>query len=133
MTRLECHTFWEKLILPLAATAVSVMCLISLTNDDNRGIAFANGQFFLVRRSAYESVGGHGAVRDNITEDVALMRILKRAKFVTRLYLGQSFASTRMHGTLRQMFNGWARIYSGVSQRRPARIFAAAAFVIAGS
>jgi hypothetical protein len=61
------------------------------------------------------------------------MRILKRAKFVTRLYLGQSFASTRMHGTLRQMFNGWARIYSGVSQRRPARIFAAAAFVIAGS
>ena len=28
-------------------------------------------------------------------------------------------ASTRMHSNLRQMFNGWARIFSGTARRRP--------------
>ena len=133
MTALECHTFWERLILPLCAAAVGSMTLISYTNDDNRKtLGFANGQFFLIRRAAYEAVGGHGAVRDNITEDVALVRLLKSKNFRARIYFGRDFASTRMHGTLKQMFNGWARIFSGVSNRRPWAILAAAAFTMTG-
>lgn len=131
MTRLECHGFFETLILPLAAASVGVFALMSLTNDDNRKTrAFANGQFFLIRRSAYEAVRGHEAVRDNITEDVGIMRNLKAADFRTRLYFGRDFASTRMHTSLRQMFSGWARIYSGVSNRNPARIVAAMMFLL---
>jgi hypothetical protein len=103
---------------------------MSMTNEDKRKhIAFANGQFFLIRRAAYEKVGGHAAVRDNITEDVALMRLLKMNDFRVRLYYGREFASTRMHTTWRQLFNGWARIFSGVTNRKPWRIFAAMAFV----
>lgn len=131
MTRLECHEFWETLLLPLCAASVGGMTLMSLTNDDRRrGIAFANGQFFLIKRSAYDAVGGHAAVRDNIVEDVGLMRLLKREGFRTRLYFGRDFASTRMHATLRQTFNGWARIYSGVCDRRPARIVLAMLFIV---
>jgi cellulose synthase/poly-beta-1,6-N-acetylglucosamine synthase-like glycosyltransferase len=130
MTRLECHSFLEKLVLPLSAASVGTMTLMSFTNHDGfRDRAFANGQFFLIRRSAYETVGGHAAVRDNITEDVALMRLMKRAGFTTRLFYGKRFASTRMHTSLRQMFHGWARIYSGVCERRAGRIVAAMAFV----
>jgi cellulose synthase/poly-beta-1,6-N-acetylglucosamine synthase-like glycosyltransferase len=129
LTHLECESFLERLVLPLAAASVSTMCLVSLTNDDNRKVAFANGQFLLIRRSAYEAVGGHAAVRSHITEDVALMRLLKAAAFRTRLYLGRKFASTRMHSTLRQMLHGWGRIYSGASDRRPWRILGAIAFV----
>ena len=130
MTRLETETFWEKLILPLAAASVGVLTLMSLTNDDKyRGTAFANGQFFLIRRRAYEEVGGHAAVRDNITEDVALMRLLKASGKRCRLYYGRDFASTRMHTTLKQMFHGWARIYSGVTRRRALPIIGAMLFV----
>jgi cellulose synthase/poly-beta-1,6-N-acetylglucosamine synthase-like glycosyltransferase len=132
MTRLECETFLERLVLPLAAASVSAMCLVSLTNDDNRQIAFANGQFFLIRRAAYEAVGGHESVKDHITEDVALMRIIKRRGFRTRLYMGRQFASTRMHSTYPQMLNGWGRIYSGVSSRRPWRILGAMGYVLSG-
>src|SRR5688572_8857012 len=64
MTALECHTFLEKLVLPLAAGAWSVMNTISVTNDDNRPNAYANGQFFLIRRTTYDAVGGHEVVRD---------------------------------------------------------------------
>jgi len=130
MTRLECHNFWEALVLPLCAVSVGTIGVMSVTNNERRrNTAFANGQFFLIRRSAYKKVGGHAAVRDNITEDVALMRVLKAAGFRTRLYNGQNLASTRMHTTWRQMFNGWARIFSGVTERRPWRILAAMAFV----
>ncbi len=133
MTRLECHGFWETLILPLCAASVGAMTLMSLTNDDNRkSMAFANGQFFLIKRSVYESVGGHAAVKDNIVEDVALMRLMKSKGFVTRLFFGRDFASTRMHTTFRQIFNGWARIFSGVSNRAPARIILAMLFVVSG-
>ena len=130
MTRLECDTFWEKLILPLAAASVGAITRMSLTNHDRyRDTAFANGQFFLIRRSTYDAVGGHAAVRDNITEDVALMRLMKSAGKRCRLYLGREFASTRMHATLPAMFSGWSRIYSGVTRRRALPICLAMLFV----
>jgi glycosyltransferase involved in cell wall biosynthesis len=131
MTRLECHTPLERLVLPLAAGAWSVMHTISRTNEDNSTTsAYANGQFLLCRRGAYDAVGGHAAVRDRITEDVELFRLLKAAGFRVRLLLGSRYASTRMHATLRQMLRGWGRIYSGTSRRRPWRILGAIAFVL---
>src|SRR5450432_2196410 len=55
LTRLECHRFIERLLLPPLAGAWGVMHTISLTNEDSRKtIAAANGQFFLIRRDVYE-------------------------------------------------------------------------------
>jgi chlorobactene glucosyltransferase len=133
LTRLECHGFWERLILPLAAAAWSILHVVSLTNDDNRkDHALANGQFLLVRRRAYEAVGGHEAVRDRITEDVELMRLLKANDFRTRLFMGRDFATTRMHTSLNQMFHGWGRIFSGSANRKPWRILTGIVFLICG-
>jgi chlorobactene glucosyltransferase len=123
LTKLECHGFWEKLVLPLAAATWAIMFTVSATNDDDRkGDAFANGQFFLIRRTAYEAAGGHAAVRDQITEDVELMRRLKSGGFRTRFLFGDHLAVTRMHATLNQMLHGWGRIYSGTSRRKMGRI-----------
>ncbi|MGB7158328.1 MAG: glycosyltransferase family A protein [Tepidisphaeraceae bacterium] len=131
MTALECHTFLERLVLPLTAGAWSIMHLVSFTNTDNRpNIAYANGQFFLIRRTTYEAAGGHEAVRDQITEDVELARRMKQRGAQVRLMFGAPFASTRMHATLPQMLRGWGRIYSGTSRRRPWRILASAAFIL---
>src|SRR5579872_3742926 len=37
----------------------------------------ANGQYILIRRSTYESIGGHEAVRNEVLEDVELARRVK--------------------------------------------------------
>src|SRR5208283_1674773 len=42
-------------------------------------IAAANGQYILVRRTAYDAVGGHAAVATEILEDVALARLFRNA------------------------------------------------------
>ncbi|MBC8109075.1 MAG: glycosyltransferase [Anaerolineae bacterium] len=131
LTRLECHGFFEQLVLPLAAGAWSFVFTISLTNDDDaKDSAAANGQFFLIRRAAYESVHGHEAVRDRIVEDVELARLLKSRGFRTRVFFGNHLASTRMHSTWRQMLHGWGRIYSGTARRKTGRIIAAMLFVL---
>jgi chlorobactene glucosyltransferase len=131
LTRLQTHSRLERMMLPLLAVAWSVMHVISWTNEDSRtDIAAANGQFFLIRRRAYEAVGGHESVKDQITEDVELMRRLKASKFTVRFFMGAHLAATRMHSNLRQMFNGWARIYSGTSRRRPWRIIGAMIFTL---
>jgi chlorobactene glucosyltransferase len=131
MTAIECETLLERLVLPLTGGVWSVMNTVSHTNNDNRpGAAYANGQFFLIRRSTYDAAGGHESVRDQITEDVELARRMKSQGAKVRLELGARFASTRMHATLGQMFRGWARIYSGTTRRNPARIIAAALFLL---
>ncbi len=123
LTRQTCVGFWEKLLVPVMGASVLGAYIASYTNDDNRrGIAFANGQFFLIRRSAYFEAGGHEAVRGAWTEDVDLMRVLKRSGFKVRLYSGEALAATRMYDNVRTMFRGWARIFAGCSHRRPWRI-----------
>ena len=131
MPRLDARSFWERSLLPLMAIAWGAAFGISMTNDDSRpDHAFANGQFFLIRREWYEKVGGHAAVRDQIVEDVALMRVLKQAGARTRLMFGGQVARTRMHTNLRQMFHGWARIFAGSSGRRIAPIVGTIAFML---
>jgi cellulose synthase/poly-beta-1,6-N-acetylglucosamine synthase-like glycosyltransferase len=131
-TRIETHSFLERLMLPPLAAAWVIMYTASLTNEDSRkNIAVANGQFFLIRREAYEAVGGHAAVRNQITEDVELMRLLKSRDYKVRIFSGAHLAATRMHSSLRQMFHGWARIFSGTSRRNPRRIIGAIIFILA--
>lgn len=131
MPTLDARTFWERSLLPLLAVAWSAAFRISFTNDDSRpNHAFANGQFFLVRRDWYEKVNGHESVRDQIVEDVALMRTLKSAGAKTRLMLGQDLAHARMHTNFSQMFHGWARIFAGSSARSIVPMLAVMLFLV---
>lgn len=133
LTRQRCDTLVEKLLTPVGCAAILAMYVASWTNEDNRrGSAFANGQFFLIRRGVYDRVGGHAAVRHEPVEDVMLMRRLKAAGAKCRLYSGDHLAETRMYDTLARMFKGWARIYSGASARRPWRILLGSVFVLSG-
>lgn len=132
LTRQRCETFAEKLITPVACGFIIAMYAASQTNNDNRpNNAFANGQFFLIRREVYDRVGGHESVRFWPCEDVDLMRLMKRSGAKVRLYAGNDFAETRFYDSLSRMFRGWARIYSGTSHRRPWRIVLASGFVLA--
>jgi hypothetical protein len=66
---LECRSFWERLLLPELGLA---LVQEGLPRD------FASGQCLLVRRDAYEAVGGHGHpdVRGSVVDDRDLARAL---------------------------------------------------------
>jgi glycosyltransferase involved in cell wall biosynthesis len=66
----------------------------------------ATGQFLVVRRAAYDRAGGHAAVRDEVAEDLALLRNLKRAGGRGVVVDGTDLATCRM-------YDDWAALREG--------------------
>jgi glycosyltransferase involved in cell wall biosynthesis len=131
LPRLESHSFWESLLVPLAASAASSMYMIALTNAAYMTkTAFANGQFMLMTRKAYDAFGGHERVKDRYCEDVEIARILKTSGFRPRVSWGNDFCAVRMYSSLAAIFRGWSRIYYAAQVGSPWRVLAAATFVI---
>ena len=118
-TAIEAERFMERLMLPLLAGTWMTIFAGDQTNEESeQEKALANGQAMLIRTEAYLETGGHAAVKDRIVEDVELMRLLKKNGKRVRFFAGRHLASTRMHTHLKQMFNGWARIFAGTARGR---------------
>ena len=131
LPRLESHSAWESLLVPLAAGAASTMYLIALTNNSLMPkTAFGNGQFLLISRKAYEAIGGHEAVRDRYCEDVEIAVQLKTRGMRPRVSWGNDFASVRMYASLGAIFRGWSRIYYAARVGSPWRVLAAVFFLL---
>ena len=112
----ETHGFWERLLQP----QVFWMLLVRYGGTESVSRArraedvIANGQFLLVRRTAYETVGGHEAVRDKVAEDLALAQRFHRAGIQVRLLRGDDQLSTHMYASLSELIAGWGKnIYAG--------------------
>jgi len=131
LPRLESHTMWESMLVPLAAGAASTMYLIALTNNSlMRNISFANGQFLLVNRRSYDAFGGHETVRDRYCEDVEIARLMKTQGMRPRVSWGNDFCAVRMYSSLGAIFRGWSRIYYAARVGSPWRVLAGSMFLI---
>ena len=75
--------------------------------------AFANGAFIMARRAEFEAIGGWGAVRTKISEDLQLARHAKQSGLRVGLSHGEGFYQTDSYGSLRDSWNGWSRIFKG--------------------
>lgn len=114
-TRQIMLTFWERVVLPLVFTALSVGFSPRKVNDPNRKDAIANGQFIFIRRKVYEAVGGHEAIKGSIVEDKDLAVLVKSSGYRLVIADGQQVASTRMYSSLPEMWEGWTKnIYLGL-------------------
>jgi len=98
----------------------------------NRGEqVFANGQFLLFRRSFYDSIGGHAAVRAAVLEDVGLAEATKAAGGAVRLYYAPWAFQVRLYTSTTEIWNGYRKnLYEGLG-RRPALALMASAGVFA--
>lgn len=134
LPRLECHSFWESLLVPLAGGALTTTYLVALTNNDHLpGISFANGQFLMIRRDVYDGIGGHACVKDKFCEDVALARLLKSTGKRVRISWGADLAAVRMYSSLASIFKGWGRNFYAGSLGRPWRILLVGLVIVACS
>jgi chlorobactene glucosyltransferase len=109
MTEQELGSFWEKVILPLVFTGLRVGFVPRKVNDPGRPDAIANGQFILIRRSVYEAVGGHAAIRESIVEDKDLAVLVKQAGYRLVMADGRVVSRTRMYRSLPEMWEGWTK------------------------
>lgn len=111
-------SFWEKVVMPIVMTALSVGFSPRKVNDPKNKNAIANGQFILIKRSIYDAIGGHESVKDQIVEDKAISEQVKWRGYRLIVANGSSVAKTRMYTSLPEMWEGWTKnIYLGLSDR----------------
>lgn len=108
-------SFWERTVMPLVMTALSVGFSPRKVNDPKTKDAIANGQFILIKRSVYDAIGGHASVRDSIVEDKEISQRVKWNGYCLVVADGRRVAKTRMYTSLPEMWEGWTKnIYLGL-------------------
>jgi chlorobactene glucosyltransferase len=130
--RQELRSFAERLVLPCG------LILLSFTQDLRRvqsqsgsGVT-ATGQFMLIRRDAYDAVGGHAAVSAAICEDLEIARLLKQSGRSVLLMSGEDVVSTRMYTGWRTLWPGLAKnLVDTFGGRRATLLLALAAVILA--
>ncbi len=141
--RLLTRTWSEKLVIPIlhvlggAFYPHALLLLLqsrpalarSLPRGFLRVLGGANGQFLFFKKSAYEAIGGHAAVRDHLVEDVALGReITMRMSEGMRLVNcdGSQLATCRMYSSFAGVWEGFTK------NVRPAFEDSLAVFLVVG-
>jgi glycosyltransferase involved in cell wall biosynthesis len=110
LPELRCESFWEQVVQPLGGIVLMQSFPLHTVHNQRTRLAFANGQYILIRRSAYDASGGHEAVRDRFVEDIALAGRVKALGLPIRVALVRAIVTCRMYASLGQLVRGWSRI-----------------------
>ncbi|TFV75377.1 glycosyltransferase, partial [Blastococcus sp. CT_GayMR20] len=100
----------ERLVQPLAPWLWATTLPLRLAERSSRpSLAAANGQFLVLTRAGYDRAGGHAAVRDQVLEDIALLRAVKRSGGRGVPVDGSRLAACRM-------YDGWPAVRDGYAK-----------------
>jgi glycosyltransferase involved in cell wall biosynthesis len=102
-------TFAERAVMPVVFAELAAQYPPHKVREQNSGIVAANGQYILVRRDTYESLGGHAAVGNEILEDVALAKLFRDAGKRVHFRYGADAVRTRMYRNWPQLREGWTK------------------------
>lgn len=102
-------TWYERSLIPFLYCRLSRKFSFDAVNDPHSPIAAANGQFLMIHREAYDTVGGHASVAGEVLEDVALAKRVKAAKFFLYFGAGNGLVRVRMYRSFAAMWEGWRK------------------------
>jgi hypothetical protein len=114
--RMEMMTFGEWLMAPAVGNTFAVYTpgwLVSVPAA--KGIGAGGGVFNLIRRRAYDEVGGHAAQKASVVDDILLGLRVKRAGFRCGFSLALDAVSVRMYHGFFETLRGFAKnLYWGL-------------------
>ncbi|HEX6938218.1 MAG TPA: glycosyltransferase family 2 protein [Longimicrobiales bacterium] len=128
-------SFWERVVMP--QFLITLMLRFGNARRINRARdpldVIANGQFILMRREAYEAIGGHEAVRGEVVEDLRLAQRVVAAGHRLFVAHAEDLMSTRMYASLREIIIGWSKnVATGARQTVAPWLRPALPYLIAG-
>jgi hypothetical protein len=124
LSTLTCERWFERVVQPMAGFELLRQCPPLKANKAaaERGRPFANGQFMLFERGAYEAAGGHAAVKGELLEDIALARKVVWGGGRAGLLFADGLLRCRMYAGWGAFVRGWKRIYTEAANRKPRRL-----------
>lgn len=122
LSTLTSDRWFERLVQPAAALELMRQFPLRRSNSPEGKRPFANGQFIMVERAAYDAFGGHESIRSAVLEDVELARQANRHNFRTGVFLADKLLYCRMYTDFAEFESGWKRIYRESANSKPARL-----------
>jgi hypothetical protein len=103
-------TLIERLIQPLLQWSwMSTVPLRIAEKSSRTSLAVANGQFFIVRKSALSQIGGFTAIASEVLDDIELARALIKSGARGGVADGSALAQTRMYKNFAEIRAGYGK------------------------
>lgn len=100
----------ERLVQPLLVWSWATTVPLRVAEDRQwASMSVANGQLLVFDASAYRTIGGHASVRDDVIEDVALMRRVREAGLRAVTVDGSQLATCRMYESSSDLLDGYTK------------------------
>ena len=104
------RTFGERMIQPLLQWSwLSSVPLAIAKRSSNPSFAVANGQFFVVTKTALLQSGGYTSIKNEVLDDMQMARVLLRNKFRGTVGNGALIAQCHMYSSWSELRNGYAK------------------------
>ncbi len=116
------ESFWEKLLQPIAGAVLMISFPIPKANNPSSQVAFANGQYILIKRETYDRIGKHEALKGFFLEDIAMAKAAKALKAPMMVVPSPTLYQTRMYKNFKEIWHGWSRIYFYIFEKHFYRI-----------
>ncbi len=117
MGTLTMTSFWEWTIQPAVVGLILAGNDLAKINDPQRRPErpLANGQLMVFARDEWRNVGGHGAVKGEIIDDVGMAAKVTASGGRYHLVFGPRLFSCRMYSSFDEIWNGWTKnIFEGM-------------------
>jgi len=106
----EGETFFMKLVQPLLQWSWLTSVPLRFAESGKRAsMIIANGQFFIVKQSAYEAINGHNSVKNEILEDLMIARLLSKRGYKGGVADASAVARCRMYASNNELIRGYTK------------------------
>lgn len=117
------RSWYEKSLIPFVYGRLAKYFSYNAVNDPQSHAAAANGQFLMIRRDAYQAIGGHASIAGDVLEDVALASRAKSAGYQIWFGTGTGLVRARMYRSFGAMWEGWKKNLYLLIGARPEAVY----------
>ena len=107
--------FWGEILEGFLYIPVFLAIPLRKVHDPTERVGWMNGQCILFKRSVYEKIGGHQAIKDCALDDMAMGNFLKKAHIPYRFLPTAQLYECQNYVGLKEAYRGWARLLAGGS------------------
>jgi chlorobactene glucosyltransferase len=114
--KMELKSFGEKITIPITTWSILTILplFIAYLFPKSKWLLAANGKFMLFRKNAYETIGGHKAIKDEIVDDMALGKLIKKSGLKWRIFDASNLVSSRMYNGFKESLQGFTKNFFGL-------------------
>ncbi|WP_020615918.1 glycosyltransferase [Paenibacillus daejeonensis] len=111
-------TWMERLVVPMMGFTIGCHLPIRLVRGSSDArFAAAHGAWMLINSGTYKAIGGHAANRNNLVDDMALAREVKRQGYAVTLADVKPVVHMRMYHDAREVWHGFRKnMYAGTGR-----------------